>query len=231
MAENEIARACSHCAEPIRALAKICPHCGRLQSKPAFYLDELMGGSLNRLFGKRKIMSDSVETKPCEDCAEPIRIAAKVCPYCRRLQPPWRIKKQWESWLSLAFVVSMGLGGMIWLNLLFSPGRDFEKFKSQIVIVNSEMHYTQMTNGNFISTIGQIRNDSPYAWKDIQMEVQYINKDGKMIDTRTENCYGEIIPAGETQAFRIRGPADKPETEYSTQKVIVRSAKDSKKWP
>ena len=93
------------------------------------------------------------------------------------------------------------------------------------------MHFSQTTNGNFISTIGQIRNDSQFTWKDIQLEVQYFDKEGRMIDTRTENRYTDILPAGEAQAFRLRGQADKPESAYSTQKVFVRSAKDSSKWP
>jgi RNA polymerase subunit RPABC4/transcription elongation factor Spt4 len=231
MAENEQAKACSHCAEPIRAQAKVCPHCGRFQAKSAIYLDILLGESVRKFFGKRKVMCESTETKPCDDCAEPIRVAAKVCPYCRRLQSPWRLKKQLEAWLSLVFMVLMFFGGMIWLQHLLGPGRDFEKFKGQIVIINPEMHFSQMTNGNFISTIGQIRNESPYAWKDFQLEVQYFDNDGRMIDTRTENRYGDLLPAGETQAFKIRGPADKAETAYSTQKIFVRSAKDSRKWP
>ena len=131
----------------------------------------------------------------------------------------------------MAFMMLMFLGGVIWLQHLLGPGRDFENFKDQIVIINPEMHFGQATNGNFISTIGQIRNDSPYAWKDFQLEVQYFDKDGRMIDTRTENRYGDLLPSGATQAFRIRGPADKAEGAYSTQKVFVRSAKDSRKWP
>jgi len=194
-------------------------------------LDGLVGYSFNRLIGKRKIMSEGAETKPCDWCAEPIRVAAKVCPYCRRLQSPWRRKNQLEAGFSLVFLGLMFFGGIFWLQFLFSPGRDFEKYKNQIAIINPEMHFGQTTNGNFISTIGQIRNESPYAWKDFQIEVQYFDKDGRMIDTRTDNRYGDVTPAGETQAFRIRGPADKPEAAYSTQKIFVRSAKDSRKWP
>jgi hypothetical protein len=232
MSEAEQGKVCPHCAETIRALAKVCPHCGRSQSRSAIYLDVLVGNSFGRLFGKRKkIMNEGVETKPCAFCAEPIRVAARVCPYCRNLQPRWRSKKQLEAWGSLVMLLIMGCGFMFSIHLLFGPGRDFEPFQNQIKIINSEMHFSQTTNGNFISTIGQIRNDSSYAWKDLQLEVQYFDKDAHMIDTRTEDHYGEIIPAGATQAFRLRGPADKPESAYSIQKVFVRSAKDSSKWP
>lgn len=232
MAENERTKACLHCAESIRALAKVCPHCGRSQNGSIVYLDKVWDDSIGRFFGKRKkIMNENVETKPCAFCAEPIRVAARICPYCRSLQPRWRLKKQIEAWGTLAIMLIMACGLIYFLGSTFGPGRDFERFQNQITIISPEMHFSQMTNGNFISTIGQIRNGSPYAWKDLQLEVQYFDKDGRMIDTRTEDRYMEIIPAGATQAFRIRGPADKPESAYSTQKVFVRSAKDSRKWP
>ena len=125
----------------------------------------------------------------------------------------------------------MFLGGIFVLDNIFSPGRDFEKFKNQVVVINPEMHFGQTTNGSFISTIGQIRNGSPYSWKDIQLEVQYFDKDGRMIDTHTENRYGDVTPPGDVQAFRIRSLADKPEAAYVSEKIFVRAAKDSSKWP
>lgn len=232
MAEKEQNKVCSHCAEPIRVLAKICPHCGRVQGDLGIHLNQLVEDSFRRFFGKRKkVMNDNVDTKPCDLCAEPIRVAAKVCPYCRSFQSRWRLKKQIEQWSSLVLLLMMGVGFMIFLGTIFSPGRNFEEYKDQLTITESEMHFSQTTNGNFISTIGQIKNNSPYAWKDLQIEVQYFNNNGHMIDTRTEERYSEIISAGSIEAFRIRGPADKPEAAYSTQKIFVRSAKDSRKWP
>jgi hypothetical protein len=65
----------------------------------------------------------------------------------------------------------------------------------------------------------------------VYVEVQYFNKEGKMIDTCTREDYSEIILAGATQAFKVRGLADKPASQYSTQNVFIRSAKDARKWP
>ncbi len=232
MAENEPTKICRFCAETIKAEAKVCWHCGRPQNKSAIYLNELIADSFRRFIGKRKkIMNDNVETKTCDLCAESIRVAAKVCPYCRSFQSRWRLKKQIEQWSSLVLLLMMGFGFMIFIGNIFSPGRNFSEFQNQLTITDAEMHFSQNTNGNFISTVGQIKNSSPYAWKDLQIEVQYYNKNGHMIDTRTEDRYSEIISAGSTEAFRIRGPADKTESEYSTQKKFLRSAKDARKWP
>ena len=176
-------------------------------------------------------MSDNVETKACALCAEPIRVAAKICPYCRSVQPRWKRQRQVEQWTGFAFFFLMGLVLLSFLYVIIMPGRNFELFQNQFTVIDPEMSFDVTTNGNYISTIGQIRNGSPYAWKDVYVEVQYFNKEGKMIDTCTREDYGEIIFAGDTQAFKVRGPADKPESEYSTQKVFIRSAKDSRKWP
>jgi len=232
MAGNENAKACQYCAEPIRALAKVCPHCRRLQTGGPIYLNDLAGYSFNWLIGKRKkIMSAADETKPCDYCAEPIRTAARVCPYCRHLQSRWQFKKQLEAWSFLLVFGLMIFGGLYCMKNAIGPGRDFKQFQSQILISNPEMHFGASTNGNFISTIGQMQNQSPYSWKNIQLEVQYFDKDGRLIDTRMDERYGYVLPAGETQSFRIRGPADKPEAAYITQKVFVRAAKDSNTWP
>jgi len=118
-----------------------------------------------------------------------------------------------------------------WMGQIFGPGRDFEPFREQIVVENSTMHFGQVTNGNFISAIGVLRNSSPYSWKEIQLEAQYYDNAGRLIDTRSESRFGDTLPSGGTNAFRIRGPADKPESAYVSHKVFVRSAKDARKWP
>ena len=161
-------------------------------------------------------MNDNVETKACALCAEPIRVAAKICPYCRSMQPRWKRQRQVEQWTAFAFFFLMGLVLLSFLYVIIMPGRNFELFQKQFTVIDPEMTFNVTTNGNYISTIGQIRNGSPCAWKDLYVEVQYFNKEGKMIDTDTEENYSEIIPAGGTQAFKVRGRADKPESEYST---------------
>ena len=175
--------------------------------------------------------SEAIETKPCAMCAEPIRVAARVCPYCRRFQPRWPKLTEWMALLPLLALGILFVGGVAWISHIFSRGRDFEPFRNQIVVQTSDMHFGRMTNGNYISAIGSLHNESPYAWKEIRLEVQYYDKDGRLIDTRAESSYGEVLPAGGTQTFRIRALADKPEPSYASHKVFVRSAKDSRKWP
>ena len=224
-------KVCCDCAEPIRVAATFCPYCSGDQRKGVITVPKpprhKKGLSKTML-----TMSEGIESKPCGWCAEPIRVAARVCPYCRRLQPKWtRITELLMVMLPLFGFALLCFIGALWLKQLFSPGRDFEPFRDQIVVERSAMHFGQSTNGNFVSAIGTLRNSSPYAWKEIQLEAQYYDKDGRMIDTRSESRFGDVLPSGATQSFRLRAPADKPEPSYVSHKVFVRSAKDSRKWP
>ena len=223
-------KTCRDCAESIRAAATVCPYCGRDQRKGFFTVPKPPRHSKG-LSKTMLTMSEGTESKPCAWCAEPIRVAAKACPYCRRLQPKWKWISEFLVVLPLVGFALLCFVGALWLKQLFSPGRDFEPFRDQIVVEGSNMHFGQATNGNFVSAIGMIRNNSPYAWKEIQLEVQYYDKDGRMIDTRSESRFGDVLPPGATQAFRLRTQADKPQSAYADHKVFLRSAKDSRKWP
>lgn len=129
----------------------------------------------------------------------------------------------------LLVAVLFVVGAMLFNNA-FAPGKDFGPFQERIAIVESQMHFSQTTNGNYISTIGQIRNDSDFAWKNFQLEVHYYDREERMIDTRSEKLF-QTLPAGATHAFRIRAQADKPELAYVRHKIFVRSAEDARRWP
>lgn len=126
------------------------------------------------------------------------------------------------------------MGGGTWLLLTLrstlGPGRDFEPYRQQLVVVSSERHWSSATNGNFVSVIGQLRNDSPHAWKQIELEVQYFDDEGRLIDTRSETLWA-TVPPGAVHSFRVRGSADKPESAYARHHVRVNWAKDVRTWP
>ena len=108
------------------------------------------------------------------------------------------------------------------------PSPDFAPFHDQIVVTDSQMHYSQTEKGAFISVVGMIKNNSKFSWKGVELEVQYFDKDGKLIDTTSDREYNAtILPQGE-RAFRIRAQADRPEAAYASHKVFVRAAKDDR---
>lgn len=174
---------------------------------------------------------NETETKTCPMCAETIKSAARVCPRCGR-NLPTAIKeprrKFVEGWLFLAALAAIVYGGLFWVARIIGPGRPFESYRDKVVVVDPQMHYGSSSAGNYVSTIGFLRNDSPLTWKSIQLEVRYFDSQGKLADTRTEILWERRLPAGDQQAFRIRGPADNPSSAYASQKVFVRSAADAR---
>jgi hypothetical protein len=126
---------------------------------------------------------------------------------------------------------AFGLAPVILFEHFFDPGRDFVPFHDQIVVGDSQVHYSQTEKGAFIAVVGMIKNNSKFSWKEVELEVQYFDKDGKLIDTKSDQEYNvTILPLGE-RAFRIRAQADRPEAAYASHKVFVRAAKDGRsRW-
>jgi len=176
-------------------------------------------------------MAENEQTIVCPYCAETIKSAAKVCPRCRsRLKA---VQGMFVGWLNiLAFLVLLYgplLLGAWWLGNLQRPGRNFEPYRDKIVVLDTTMHYSRSDNTNIISTVGCLRNDSTYSWKALQLEVQYFDSGGRLIDAKTETLAYQELPAGVTEAFRIRSVAACDEPFYASNKVLVRTAKDARK--
>jgi hypothetical protein len=112
---------------------------------------------------------------------------------------------------------------------LKEPGQSFEPYRNQVVVLNTTIHYSRTDNTNIVSTMGYLRNDSPYSWKAIQLEVQYFNRFGKLVDTETETLRYQELPPRIIEAFRVRAPAACDESSYVSSKVFVRTAKDARK--
>src|SRR6185503_14045664 len=108
------------------------------------------------------------------------------------------------------------------------PGRDFQLFRDQIVVIDSNLSFSPFTNALYVTLVGTISNMSAYSWKEVELEAQYFDSSGKLIDTRSDLDFrATILPHG-TRAFRIRAMAAQPESAYSEHKVFVRAAKDAR---
>ena len=84
-----------------------------------------------------------------------------------------------------------------------------------------------------VTVVGTLTNSSDVGWKDVGVEAQFFDKEGKLIDAITVNADNYrgvvILPHGET-AFKIEGRASHPGTDYETNKLQVRWAKDVDAW-
>lgn len=170
------------------------------------------------------------ETKICPQCAETIKAAAKKCPRCRS----GLIKTKTTGWFELGasgFLFFAPLILLAWLvRGLNEPGETFDQHRSQIIVTNTTTHYSRSDNANIIAVVGYLVNESSFSWKSLQLEAQFFDANGKLVDTKTETLPYQELPASMTQAFRIRAVAATGEEHYASHKVVVRAAKDARKF-
>ncbi|HEY3760486.1 MAG TPA: FxLYD domain-containing protein [Verrucomicrobiae bacterium] len=169
-------------------------------------------------------------TKTCPLCAEPVNAAAKVCPHCRHWLKKWSIPSPYFSGIVAMTVWILAMVAlMAFMEKAFGPKTDFAEYHDQISVLNSQFSQ-QMRESNLWNTVvGTLTNSSKASWKDVEVEAQFFNKSGTMIDAITvkDNYIGIVIlPHGEA-AFKIDGRAVCPAIDYATNKLYVRWAKDA----
>ena len=102
------------------------------------------------------------------------------------------------------------------------PERDFGTYRQQFVILESNISFVGNAEEPRLLTVGRIRNDSPYAWSDVEIEVQYFDADHQLIDTATDRGFSKSVAAGDEIAFSVTAPAHHPQENYASHEVFVR---------
>jgi len=183
-------------------------------------------------------MSEDGQSKICPLCAETIKAAAKVCPHCRTWQKKWSFQnpQTTQSIAAICWVILISVGvigvGFFFDNLIGNK-RDFAPYQNQIAVVNSERSFRIAYSNLTVSVVGVVTNQSDFSWKNVALEAQFFNKAGQLIDViQADGDYrGITVISHNEAAFRIEAKAAKPESEYASQQVFIRSAKDIKSWP
>jgi hypothetical protein len=184
-------------------------------------------------------MAETEPTKVCPLCAETIKAAAKVCPYCRYWQKKWSPRNpQTMQSISAILAAVLIFGSMIgvgyFFDYLMGPKRDFAQYRNQVTVVNSATSFRIANSNLTVSVVGVITNQSMFGWKDIGMEAQFFDANDKLIDAiQAEGEYRglDVLPHSEA-AFKIEGRASHKEQEYHSTKVFVRTGKDiHSSWP
>jgi hypothetical protein len=122
-------------------------------------------------------------------------------------------------------------GALVVFYRVVYPGKDFASCRNQVIIGSSSVQFSAGERGRYVTTVGIIKNDSDCGWKDVQLEVRYFNQDGKLIDVGTQIFSDVVVQPHSESAFRVRTLADQPEPAYASHKVVIRTAKDTRRWP
>lgn len=174
-----------------------------------------------------------METKVCPHCAETIKAAAKVCPHCRFWQRRWSPYNP-IVWASAYLILVIGLLGFfgVWAEELFGPKEDYAEFRDKIAVVNSQASLRIANSNQVVSVAGILTNKSGTAWKEVGVEVQFLDKSGKVFDVipaKANDFSGIGMLAHAEGAFKVEGRVARPSDNYTNYSVVVRWAEDARK--
>ena len=134
-------------------------------------------------------------------------------------------------WALFGFGALSCLG--LFVDKVFGPKREFAEYRDQIIAVNSQFSHRTAGSNLMVTVVGMVTNRSEFPWKDVGLEAQFFDREGKLIDVVIHTGdYGgfAILPHGE-EAFKIEGKSARPQSDYASHKVTVRWAKDANAWP
>jgi hypothetical protein len=163
-------------------------------------------------------------------CLQEIDRRARACPHCGHWQWRWQVQ-------ALLFVVVPCValvGYAAWLERRSDRHDGIEQtvaYRGQIAVLQSEMFKGTSADGDVVFVVGKLRNESDVEWEDVEIEAEFLDPQGRLIDVEVEERYFEhLVPHGE-MAFKVRLIADRPVEEYADHKVFVGRAEDSRRTP
>lgn len=163
--------------------------------------------------------------KNCRWCCQDIPMPARRCPHCTSMQGlrgsvvvAWIIGILYI--LALALVVSYFNG--------FSSGPNYA---DKVSISDSKKVFSKHQGDPTVAVIGMLQNNATLDLDHIQLEAQFLDKDGELLDVGSKGMYGYAIPASGEVAFKVLVNAAQPEEDYGSTKVFVRSAEDASAFP
>lgn len=176
-------------------------------------------------------MTQERQTKLCRTCYEPIDQRAKKCPYCRMQQTRWAIAFH-PAVVAAAVLVCLLLLAALAFGLMgpLRKGEDFAKHQGEVEVLKSEMLYDALEDHRIVGVVGELKNNSDIPWERVQIEVQFMDQEGRLIDTVTDVLFSGEIRPGATRFFRASQPAYLPKERYASYEVRVTGARDARSF-
>lgn len=171
---------------------------------------------------------EDIDQKRCPECSSLINFGAQKCPFCLSLQTKHAKQKVWVT-----IGVPMLMALVFFTFMLKIPNRHHNRFTDytqKVQISSSEFRIEKKEEGRVATVTGTIRNDTDLSWEHPNIEVQYFNRAGKLIDTVTEADYELRLSPHTEQAFKVHSTPSRPDTEYASRKVFLRYAEDANRF-
>jgi hypothetical protein len=179
-------------------------------------------------------MSSDLAKKTCKMCCMEIPKEARKCPFCEHFQNRLSLVMYHPAFAVLFACLPLGAMLMFFATTserIFDTGENYEAYKNQIVITDSQVAFGDTKSGPTVAVLGTIKNTSPVSWKEIQFHADFFDAQGKRTDVGEREEYGFRLPANGTSSFKVSFRREFPETNYAKHDVRVVAAKDARaRW-
>ena len=184
-------------------------------------------------------MNNTGDTKSCPLCAETIRLAAKVCPYCGTKQKQWGAFGIGLQELGVVIATVFVTLPVVFLVVKAEslegqgefPGRSFARHRDDLVIVSSSVEGHPRGSEIYHYVTGVVSNRSEHAWRVHQLELRVASVAG-LVDVRHLSVREPfVVQPGRDHAFRVDvGELAATNAEFA-RTVRVHAASDGERSP
>lgn len=149
------------------------------------------------------------DTKVCPLCAETIKAAAKLCPYCRSRQSRFAVLKGELTGALPALVLLIAL--LLLSQWPFpdetdeSSGRGFARHRSELIIVRTTLELIGAKRDYWLT--GYVTNKGTRPWRLHELEARFVDAQGSMVDVQHpefKKSEAFVVQPGREHAFRIQ---------------------------
>jgi hypothetical protein len=170
-------------------------------------------------------MAENNQTKICRRCAETIKSAARVCPYCRTPQNRLIFISEHEACAIGAVMFFVGFAFLaFWI---FGTGREYSPQRYKITVLSCQFGIEATRDHTNAIVSGVLTNESDYKWDVTRFEIRFLDSAGKIIDTDSAGSEYDalsVLPHSECP-FHL-GLYMKALPAFSSSQITIKEAKD-----
>jgi hypothetical protein len=151
-------------------------------------------------------MAENEQTKICLFCAETIKAAAKVCPFCRSKQ--WRYAL-WRQELLLGVLAAFIIIVAIWILVQLAPkengdpGRSFAGHRKDLVVMSTSLDRTGTKSDIWLT--GVVTNQGDFPWRICELEVRFVDEHGNLLDVSHPDVKDMfVVQPHQEHGFRVQ---------------------------
>ena len=155
---------------------------------------------------------------------------ARKCPHCQHFQTRSALFFYHPAFAVLIAILPLLVFALA-MERLFDQGEEYQDYKDQIAITESQIAFGEFKSGDTVGVIGVVTNNSVVPWKDVLFHVEFIDATGKRVDVGQKEEYDFQLPPHDSLSFKISFRREYPASNYVNHTVRVASAKDARaRW-